>query len=159
MKAASYAPTRRPASSPKPLASLLDCGLLLLAFSACAVDERRSVPSGAQALVDAVTEDIAAGRDAKVYAEAAPEWRATVGEEESARLLGRVRERLGRVRGRTLHTGREQQSASAPLSGHALELVYQTQFERGDAMEKFTLLERGGAWLLAGYSVSSDALR
>ena len=133
--------------------------LLLSAFHGCAVDERRAIPAGAQALVDTVTEDIAAGRDAKVYAEAAPEWRATVGEEESARQLSRVRERLGRVRGRTLHTGREQQSASAPLSGHTLELVYRTQFERGDGMEKFTLLERGGDWLLAGYTVSSDALK
>jgi hypothetical protein len=123
------------------------------------VDERHSIPAAAQALVDSVTEDIAAGREAKVYAEAADEWRATVGEEESARMLSRVRERLGRVRGRTLHTGREQQSATAPLSGHTLELVYRTQFERGDAMEKFTLLERGGGWLLAGYTVTSDALK
>jgi len=152
--------SERPALSYRPLPTAF-C-LLLSAFCflpSCAVDERRSIPSGAQAVVDGVTADIEAGRDAKVYAEAAEEWRATVSEEESARMLRRVRERLGRVRGRTLHTGREQQSASAPLSGHALELVYQTQFERGDAMEKFTLLERGGAWLLAGYSVSSDALR
>jgi Protein of unknown function (DUF4019) len=148
-----------PAPSLKPLAPLLALCLLPLAFASCAVDERRAVPPGAQAVVDGVTEDIAAGRDAKVYAEAAPEWRARVGEEESARLLQRVRERLGRVRGRTLHTGREQQSASAPLSGHSLELVYRTEFERGDAMEKFTLLERGGDWLLAGYTVNSDALK
>ncbi|MDQ3805450.1 MAG: DUF4019 domain-containing protein [Acidobacteriota bacterium] len=127
--------------------------------SGCAVDERRAIPQGAQAVVEGVSEDIAAGRDAKVYAEAAREWRATVSEEESSRMLARVRERLGRVRGRTLHTGREQQSASAPLSGHTLELVYRTQFERGDGMEKFTLLERDGGWLLAGYTVSSDALK
>lgn len=127
--------------------------------SGCAVDERRSVPADAQAVVDSVTEDIAAGREAKVYAEAADEWRATLTEAESAARLSRVRERMGRVRGRALHTGREQQSATAPLSGHTLELVYRTEFERGDAMEKFTLLERGGVWLLAGYSVSSDTLR
>jgi hypothetical protein len=132
---------------------------LLPLFSACSVDERRGVPPAAQAVVDTVTEDIAAGREAKVYAEAAEEWRTTLSAEESAERLARVRERMGRVRGRTLHTGREQQSAAAPLSGHTLELVYRTQFERGDAMEKFTLLERGGVWLLAGYSVSSDALK
>lgn len=143
----------------KPSTLLFVFCLLPSAFAACAVDERRAIPAGAQAVVERVTEDIAAGRDAKVYAEAAPEWRATVGEEESARMLTRVRERLGRVRGRTLHTGREQQSASAPLSGHTLELVYRTEFERGDAMEKFTLLERGGDWFLAGYTVSSDALK
>jgi Protein of unknown function (DUF4019) len=125
----------------------------------CAVDERRGIPPAAQAAVDGVTEDIAAARDAKVYGEAAEEWRAAVNAEENARLLGRVRERLGRVESRTLHTGREQQSAAAPLKGHTLELAYRTRFERGEAMEKFTLVEREGRWLLAGYSVSSDVLK
>jgi hypothetical protein len=137
--------------------------LLLAAFClllcGCAVDERRDIPAGAQATVERVTEDIEAGRDAKVYAEAAGEWRAAVSAEENGKILTRVRERLGRVESRALHTGREQQSADPPLSGHALELVYQTSFERGSAMEKFTLLERGGSWMLAGYSVSSDALK
>jgi hypothetical protein len=131
----------------------------LLLFSSCAVDERHGVPAVAQATVDRVTEDVAAGRDEKVYQEAAAEWRANVSAEENARTLARVRERLGRVESRALHTGREQQSAPAPLSGHTLELVYQTRFERGSAMERFTLHERGGEWLLAGYSVSSDLLR
>ena len=117
------------------------------------------MPAGAQAAVERVTEDVAAGRDAKVYEEAADEWRATVSPDESARALARVRDRLGRVESRALHRGREQQSAAAPLSGHTLELVYETRFERGTAMEQFTLVERGGDWLLARYSVSSDALR
>ena len=91
----------------------------------------RGVPAGAQAAVERVTEDVAAGRDTKVYEEAADEWRATVSAEESARALARVRERLGRVESRSLHQGREQQSAAAPLSGHTLELVYETRFERG----------------------------
>jgi Protein of unknown function (DUF4019) len=133
--------------------------LFAFAFNSCAVDERRGVPEGAQATVDRVTEDIEAGRDDKLYAEAADEWRAAVTADENARILARVRQRLGRVESRALHTGREQQSASPPLSGHALELIYQTRFERGSAMETFTLLERGGDWLLAGYSVNSDLLK
>ena len=130
-----------------------------LLLSSCAVDERRAVPAGAQATVERVTEDIAAGHDEKVYREAAPEWRAQVSAEENARILGRVRERLGRVESRALAKGTEQQSASPPLSGHALELFYSTRFERGSATERFTLLERGGEWLLAGYTVSSDVLK
>ena len=136
------------------------CSLLTALFlPACAVDERRTIPAGAQETVERVTEDIAAGRDAKVYAEAAEEWRAAVSSGENARLLSRVRQSLGRVESRALRNGREQQSAAAPLSGHALELVYATRFERGSATEKFTLLERGGEWLLAGYSVNSDVLK
>jgi hypothetical protein len=137
---------------------LLPAAICLL-LSSCAVDEVRGVPAGAQAAVERVTEDVAAGRDAKVYAEAAEEWRRTVSEAENARALSRVRERLGRVESRSLHQGREQQSAPAPLSGHTLELVYETRFERGTGMERFTLVERGGDWLLARYSVSSDALK
>ncbi len=137
---------------------LLPTAYCLLLFG-CAVDERRSIPAGAQATVERVTEDIAAGRDEKVYLEAAPEWRAQVSAEENARILARVRERLGRVESRALAKGTEQQSASPPLSGHALELFYSTRFERGSATERFTLLERGGEWLLAGYTVSSDTLK
>ena len=117
------------------------------------------MPAGAQATVERVTEDIAAERYEKVYQESAPEWRAQVSSEENARILGRVRERLGRVENRQLHKGTEQQSAPAPLSGHALELFYSTRFERGGATERFTLLERGGEWLLAGYAVNSDVLK
>jgi hypothetical protein len=133
--------------------------LLPFAFQGCSVDERHAVPAGAQSAVERVTDDIAAGREAKVYEEAAEEWRASVSAEENARMLSRVRERLGKVENRALHTGKEQQSASPPLSGHTLELTYQTRFERGAAMERFTLVERGGEWLLAGYKVTSDALR
>lgn len=133
--------------------------VMLFVLQGCAAEEKRSIPAGAQATIDRVTEDVAAGRDEKVYTEAAEEWRAAVSAEENARLLSRVRERLGRVEDRTLHTGREQQSASAPLSGHTLELHYNTRFERGTGMERFTFVERDGRWFLAGYSVSSDALR
>ena len=117
------------------------------------------MPAGARAAVERVTEDIAAESYEKVYQESAPEWRAQVSSEENARILGRVRERLGRVESRALTKGTEQQSAAAPLSGHALELFYSTRFERGSATERFTLLERGGEWLLAGYAVNSDVLK
>jgi Protein of unknown function (DUF4019) len=148
------------ASLAKLSAHSLPFALLLLALTmGCAVEEKHAVPPGAQQAVERVTDDIEAGRDAKVYAEAADEWRASVSDEENALLLSRVRERLGRVESRALHTGREQQSASPPLSGHTLELTYQTRFERGSAMERFTLVERDGGWLLAGYKVTSDVLR
>ncbi len=148
----------RPALRCLAFCCLLPAAICLL-LSSCAVDERHGVPAGAQATVERVTEDIAAGRDEKVYMEAAPEWRAQVSAEESTRILARVRERLGRVESRALTKGTEQQSASAPLSGHALELFYSTRFERGSATERFTLLERGGEWLLAGYTVTSDVLK
>lgn len=135
---------------------LLSCAFFL---TGCNVDDRRDVPPEASATIDRVTDDIAAGRADRVYAEAAEEWRGRVSAEENQKMLERVRERLGRVASRALDTGREQQQgAGGEPSGHLLRLTYQTTFERGTGMEQFTLLERDGRWLLAGYSVNSNAL-
>jgi len=133
--------------------------LLPFAFFACEVDERRQITSEQQAAIDRVTEDIAAARDQELYERAADEWRAVVTPEQSRDNLERVRTRLGRVQSRALHTGTERDSASGPLAGHSLVVTYQTTFERGTGMETFTLLERDGRWLLAGYTVTSDALK
>ena len=60
--------------TPRPLLTFAFC-LLPFYSHGCAVDERRDVPAGARATVECVNEDIAAGRDVKVYEEAANEWR------------------------------------------------------------------------------------
>lgn len=132
---------------------------LVVVIAGCAVDERRAFPTEAQATIERVTEDIAAGRGEKVYAEAADEWRAQVSAEKSGAMLNQVRERLGRVQSRAMYAGKEQRSAGGAIPGHSLVVTYQTTFERATGMETFTLLERDGRWLLAGYTVTSDALR
>jgi hypothetical protein len=129
--------------------------LFTFAFLACEVDERRQLPPEAQETIDRVTEDVASGRDQKVYDEAADEWRASVSPAESVKTLSRVRTELGRVQSRALHTGTEKHDAGV----HTLAVTYQTTFERGTGMETFKLLERDGRWLLAGYTVTSDALK
>ena len=129
--------------------------LFTSALPACGVGERRQLPPEAQEAIDRVTEDVAAGRDAKIYDEAAEEWRASATPDESQKTLARVRERLGRVQSRAMHTGTEKNEGGR----HTLSVIYQTTFERGTGMETFRLLERDGRWLLAGYTVTSDALR
>ena len=136
------------------IAALAFC-LFTLPFLACEVDERRQLPPEAQEAIDRVTEDVAAGRDEKVYQEAADEWRASVTPAESQKTLARVRTQLGRVQSRAMHTGKEKTEGGR----HTLSVTYQTTFERGTGMETFKLLERDGRWLLAGYSVTSDALK
>jgi Protein of unknown function (DUF4019) len=133
--------------------------LFTFAFLACEVDERRQITPEQQAAIDRVTEDIAAGRDEQLYNDAAAEWRAAATPDESRANLERVRARLGRVQSRALHTGTEKDNAAGPLAGHSLVVTYQTTFERTTGMETFTLLERDGRWLLAGYTVTSDALK
>ena len=102
-----------------------------------------------------MTEDVAAGRADRIYEEAAEEWRSSVAADDNRKTLERVRERLGRVQSRALHTGTERREAG----GRTLAVTYQTTFERGTGMETFKLLERDGRWLLAGYAVTSDALK
>jgi hypothetical protein len=131
--------------------------LFLFSSSACHMDERRSgLPAGAQTAIDDLTEEISAGNFAQVYADAADEWRANVSADENDKILARVRERLGRVQSRVPVSAIEQAQGAA---GHTLQLSYNTKFERADAVESFTLVEREGRWLLARYTVNSDALK
>lgn len=125
----------------------------------CNQDTRRSgIPPAAQSVLDTVTQDIDAGRYEKLYNEAADEWRKASTLDDSKATFQRAREKLGRAQGRNLITAREEQTGTAPVAGHSLVAIYQTSFERGEAMENFTLIERGGRWYLAKYFVSSTAL-
>ncbi len=133
--------------------------VLALAFTACSQGARRSgIPSDAQTVLDTAIEDLNAGRYEKLYNEAADEWRRDTTLEESKATFERMHEKLGRAGVRNLQTAREEQTGTAPVPGHALIAIYQTSFERGSAMETFTLIERGGKWYLAKYFVSSTAL-
>ena len=128
----------------------------IIAAPACAVNERRSgLPAAAQNAIDSITDDIAAGRDDEIYREAADEWRRATTPEESRASFERVRNTFGKVLSRALVEGREQQAAGA----HLVTATFNTRFERADAIETFTLVEREGRWLLARYVVNSDALK
>ena len=136
------------------------CGLLALLLLGCTVDERGQLPAEAQSLIDQVTEEIAAGQSERIYQHAAEEWRTSATEGESRANLEMVRDRLGRVQSRRMHSGRETPAATgAQPAPRRLVIIYETKFERGTGMETFTLLEREGRWLLAGYKVTSDVLR
>jgi hypothetical protein len=138
----------------------LTLGLFVALASACSVGARRSgLPPAAQNAIDTITDDIAAGRADKVYAEAADEWRQATTPDQSRAQLERVQNTFGRVLSRALVEGREQQSSSGALAGHTLVATFNTRFERADAIETFTLVEREGHWLLARYVVNSEALK
>ena len=132
-----------------------------LVFSiACRQGARRSgIPSDAQTVIDTAIQDIDAGRYEDLYNQAGDEWRKDSTLEESKATLQRLHDKLGRAQVRNLDTAREERTGTAPVPGHSLVAVYQTQFERGDAMETFTLIERGGKWYLAKYFVTSTALK
>jgi len=132
-------------------------GLLSLA---CMRGPRRSgISSDAQTVIETAIQDIDAEHYEKLYNEAGDEWRKDSTLEESKATFQRLREKLGRAQVRNLDTAREERTGTAPIPGHSLIAVYQTQFERGDGMETFTLIEHGGKWYLAKYFVTSTALR
>lgn len=131
----------------------------LLALSSCEGIRRHSMPLAAQSVLDTAMEDIDAGRFEKIYDEAADEWRAAATIDQSKSTLQTIRERLGKVKTRSLQTAREEQTSTGTLAGHSIVAVYQTSFERGEGMETFTLLEHGGRWYLARYFVSSNELK
>ena len=143
-------------------ALLLFC--CVLGSSACGVGERQSgLPSGAQAAIDDITNDIARADYEKIYRDAAEEWRQTAQPDESRASLERVRERLGSVLSRAQLGAQQRESSgggdAGTPQGRTLVVSYNTKFERADAIETFTLVERSGRWLLARYAVNSNALK
>ena len=139
----------------------LTVGLLTVSFIlSCHQNTRRSgIRADAQAVLDTAIQDLDAGRYEELYNEAGDEWRNDSTLEESKATLQRLHDKLGRAQVRNLDTAREEQTGTAPVPGHSIIAVYQTQFERGDAMETFTLIEHGGKWYLAKYFVTSTALK
>ena len=129
---------------------------LALTLVACNQGARRNgMPAGAQAALDAAIEDIDAGRYEKLYKEAADEWRRESTLDQSRATFATLQEKLGKVHVRNLQGVNEEQTGTA----HSVFVAYQTSFDRGDAMETFTLVERGGRWQLARYYVTSTALK
>jgi len=133
---------------------------LNLMLSGCSAGARRSgIPADAQSVLDSALEDIDASRYDKVYQEAADEWRNQVTQDESRAKFQAVRDSMGKVRTRTLHSAREEQTSTAPVAGHSLTAFYQTVFERASGMEAVVLVEHGGHWYLAKYYVTSSGAK
>jgi hypothetical protein len=138
--------------------------VLLILTLGCNVGQQQqqrqsSILEEAQARVDRVTADLEAGQDEKIYSEAADEWRRNSTPEQSRAIFEMLRAKLGKVKERARQTVYDEQKTGGEGAGHRLIIRYETKFEHGDGMETFTLLERDGRWLLAGYLVNSDALK
>ena len=101
-----------------------------------AVRDELVAESGVRLVVAKVQDDIDAGRYEKLYNDAAPEWRADAGIYDSKATLQRLRDKLGKPGVRDQQTAREEDTGT----GHTVIVIYQTSFERGEAMETFTLV-------------------
>lgn len=121
--------------------------------------ERGRVPSEVQEVVTAVGDQITQERYDQIYNDSSDLWKQDVTLEQSTQVFKTLREKLGKVESRSLHSATEQQNSGGALKGHAYILTYQTRFERGEGMETFTLVEQNGRWLLARYFVNSTALK
>ncbi len=117
------------------------------------------VPSEVHDVVNKVSEQISQERYEQIYNESSDLWKQSVTLEQSNQTFKTLRDKLGKVETRALHSATEQQNSGGPLKGHVYFLRYQTRFERGEGMETFTLVEQDGRWLLARYFVNSTALQ
>ena len=140
-------------------------GLALLAVVitsvvACSLkSERRSLPAEVEAVINTVTDDVAAERYEKVYNEAADLWKQELSLEETLAVFKTLRTKLGKMENRTLHSATEQNNSGGPLKGNVFIVTYQTRFEKGEGMETLTLVQRDHQWQLARYFVNSTALK
>lgn len=140
--------------------SLVGSLFIITLCGACALKASRSgIPPEVEALVSGFSEDLAAGHYEKIYNEAADEWRRDATLEQSNKIFETLKNKLGKTGNRVLNSASEQNSSGGPLPGHSYVLMYDTRFERGEAMETFTVVERNNRWLLARYFVNSTALK
>jgi len=134
--------------------------LPVLTLPACRGDaERARVPAEVQEVVTNVGEQIAQERYEQIYNESSSLWKKDVTLEQSNEVFKTLHTKLGKVESRSLNSANEQQNSGGALKGHVFILSYETNFERGEGMETFTLIEENGHWLLARYFVNSTALK
>ena len=139
---------------------LIYAGLALMLMSGCVAKMSvGGIPTGVESTINTVSADITEERYDKVYNESSELWKRDVTQAQSAEVLKTLHSKLGKVESRTVHSATEQQNSGGQLKGHAFIVTYQTKFERGEAMETFTLVEENGHWLLARYLVNSTALQ
>ena len=117
------------------------------------------MPSEVQEVVTTIANLIAQERYEQIYNDSSDLWKKDVTLEQSNAVFKQLREKLGKVENRTLHSATEQENSGGALKGHVFILQYQTRFERGEGMETFTLVEQNGRWQLARYLVNSTALK
>lgn len=133
---------------------------VLVSLSSCAPSQKQiGIPPEAQTTIDAVSADIDAGNDEKIYQDAADEWRQASTPEQTKEFFKTLRTKLGAVKSRVFHMARGEQNEGGVKTGQSYVVQYQTSFERGEGMETFTLVERDGRWQLARYFVNSEALK
>ena len=134
---------------------------MLLAFaSGCAQRAPNDrVPTEVQDVVNTVGDQIDQEQYDQIYSDASNLWKQGVTPDQSTQVFKTLREKLGKIESRTLHSATEQQNSGGVLQGHVYILTYQSHFERGEAMETFTLVEQNKRWLLARYFVNSTALK
>ncbi len=66
------------------------------------------MPAEVEAVIAAVTDDLAAERYEKIYNEAADLWKAELTLEETVSVFKTLREKLGKMENRSIHSATEQ---------------------------------------------------
>jgi hypothetical protein len=122
-----------------------------LALSGCSVSQDKA---SAEAGVVHFHDMLDAGRYHDIYAGGEPEFRQTGSEQDAARFLQIIHDRLGPFRS-SQQTGWRVNFATG---GNIVNLTYNAQFASAPGREDFVFRIRDGAAHLVGYHVNSLAL-
>lgn len=90
----------------------------------------------------------------EIYAGATPTFRSTSPAPEFEKFMGAVQRKLGGFKTAQLGTWR----VNATSAGTFVSLQYDSQFDRGSAVEDFTFLVVDSRPTLHGYNINSRAL-
>jgi hypothetical protein len=129
---------------------------VLIAFSVFLVRWFRAQSHAADSAVAALHQQMIAGDDTGIYAQADGAYQQTVMQKDSDALFDTIRATLGNP-----HDSRQIDSryTDEPSMGRFLTLHYRTVFDKGPGRETICFRTDNGAWKLAAYNVESPLLR
>lgn len=125
--------------------------VLAVALASCGVKESIA---GSEQGVTIFHQNLDAQDYRAIWQSTSTEFRKVSKREDFDRLLEAITRKLGKVKS----TEQVTWHANSGTGGSTVQLVYQTQFERGDAQETFIFLRDGDRLRLQGYNIASQAM-
>src|SRR5436190_24036814 len=97
---------------------------IAIVINGCAMRaSHQGIPPEVEAVVTTVGDDANEGRYEKIHNEAAEEWRNDATLDKTIRVFSAVKDKLGRVKSRELHSASEETRSSGAVPGRSFVLT------------------------------------
>ena len=107
----------------------------------------------AEKSIEIFHEQLNAGKFQEIHNQAGSEWKGAITGADAVKLFAAVRTKLGEFKSRKQSGWRVNYG-----QGKTIVVQYESQFERGTAVETFTLKRSGEEAQMIGYNINSNAL-